>query len=398
MKRTLLSAIAVFTLVSMATAQVDLVNKASENATDAAKQGFQFTNLIDLSTTPVENQGASGTCWSYSANSFLESEMIKNGQAPIHLSKIYTVRQAYMEKANAYVAMQGGLSWGDGGEGHDVINMYAKYGTLPESVYTGLVNGKKINNFKGMQAKLKAILDSVVAIKGQIDPAAWRAEFQKVLDDSLGVVPASFQYNGKTYTPETFAKEVAHLDADNYVEFISQTTTPYYEKAMMMASDNWAYQWDYNIKPTDMTDIIDNALKNGYTVGWGTDVSEAYFSWPNGVAFVPKNALELQDKKLNLAQKNAIYNGDRTEMEITPELRQKGLEDYTTTDDHGMHIVGLAKNQDGKEFYIVKNSWGTKNDYKGFLYVSKAYVQYKTTSLLVNKKAVPKALAKKMSL
>ncbi|SEA19770.1 bleomycin hydrolase [Arachidicoccus rhizosphaerae] len=398
MKRTLLSAFAVLVTVSMATAQVNLVKKASENATDAAKQGFQFTNVIDLSTTPVENQGSSGTCWSYSANSFLESEMIKNGQAPVHLSKIYTVRNAYMEKAEAYVLMQGGLSWGDGGEGHDVINMYAKYGTLPESDYTGLVNGKQINQFGPMQKKLKALLDSVVATKGQIDPAAWRAEFKKILDDSLGAVPASFQYKGKTYTPETFAKEVAHLDADNYIEFISQTSTPYYKKAMMMASDNWAFQWDYNITPTDMTDVIDNALKNGYTVGWGADVSEPYFSWPNGVAFVPKNAEELEGKKLTRDEKSAIYNGDRTELVITPENRQQGLEDYTTTDDHGMHIVGMAKDQDGKEFYIVKNSWGTKNDYKGFLYVSKAYVQYKTTSLLVNKKSVPKNLAKKISM
>jgi len=398
MKRTLLSAFAVLVTVSMATAQVNLVKKASENATDAAKQGFNFTNVIDLSTTPVENQGSSGTCWSYSANSFLESEMIKNGQAPIHLSKIYTVRNAYMEKAEAYVLMKGGLSWGDGGEGHDVINMYAKYGTLPESDYTGLVNGKQINHFGPMQKKLKALLDSVVAAKGQIDPAAWRAEFKKILDDSLGVVPSSFQYNGKTYTPETFAKDIAHLDADNYIEFISQTSTPYYKKAMMMASDNWAYQWDYNVTPTDMTDVIDNALKNGYTVGWGADVSEPYFSWPNGVAFVPKNAEELEGKKLTRDEKAAIYNGDRTELVITPELRQQGLEDYTTTDDHGMHIVGMAKDQDGKEFYIVKNSWGTKNDYKGFLYVSKAYVQYKTTSLLVNKKAVPKSLARKINM
>lgn len=398
MKRTLLSAFAVTLLLTAANAQVDLVNKASENATDAAKQGFSFTNVIDLSTTPVENQGASGTCWSYSANSFLESEMIKNGQAPIHLSKIYTVRKSYMEKANAFVLMKGGLSWGDGGEGHDVINMYAKYGTLPEKDYTGLVNGKKINRFGPMQKKLKALLESVVETKGQIDPAAWKAAFKKILDDSLGKVPESFQYKGKTYTPESFAKEVAHLDANNYIEFISQTSTPYYQKAMMMASDNWAFQWDYNITPTDMTDIIDNALKSGYTVGWGADVSEPYFSWPNGVAFVPKNAPSLEGKKLTKSEKAAIYNGDKTELAITGAIRQQGLDDYTTTDDHGMHIVGLAKDQDGKEFYIVKNSWGTKNDYKGFLYVSKAYVQYKTTSLLVNKKAVPKKISKKIDL
>lgn len=398
MKKIFLSALAISATILAANAQVDLVKKASENATEAANKGFHFTNLIDLSTTPIENQGSSGTCWSYSANSFLESEMIKNGGDPIHLSKIYTVRHAYMDKANAFILMQGGLSWGDGGEGHDVINMYAKYGAIPESDYTGLVDGRKINRFGPMQKVLKNMLDSVTKIKGQIDPLAWKAAFKKVLDDSLGVVPQSFQYKGKTYTPETFAKEVVRINPDNYVEFISQNTTPYYKKAMMMASDNWAYQWDYNITPTDMTYIIDNALKHGYTVGWGADVSEPYFSWPNGVAFVPKNALTLEGKNLTRDEKAAIYNGDKTEMQITPENRQEGLEDYTTTDDHGMHIVGLAKDQDGKEFYIVKNSWGVTNQYKGFLYVSKAYVQYKTTSMLVNKNAVPKSLRRKMEL
>lgn len=396
MKRIFFTVFTMSTIIGVAKAQVDLVKKASENASNAAQQGFHFTNLIDLSVTPIENQGASGTCWSYSANSFLESEMIKNGKQPVHLSKMYTVRHAYQDKADAYVRMQGGLSWGDGGEGHDVVNMYAKYGAMPEEDYTGLVNGRKINHFDPMQQLLKGILDSVSKIKGQINPAAWKAEFDKVLDDSLGIVPQTFTYNGKTYTPQTFAKEVVGLDPNGYEEFISQTITPYYKKAMMMASDNWAYQWDYNVTPADLTDIIDNALKHGYTVGWGADVSEPYFSWPNGVAFVPKNALELEGKKLTPDEKAALYNGDRTEMEITPDIRQKGLDDYTTTDDHGMHIVGLAKDQDGKEFYIVKNSWGEKNDYKGFIYVSKAYVQYKTTSILVNKKAIPKSLKKKM--
>lgn len=383
---------------SFAQAQVDLVNKTSENATDAAKKGFQFKDVINVDRTEVQNQGASGTCWSYSANSFLESEMIKNGKQPVSLAKIYTARQSYIDKANTYVLMQGSVFYGDGGEPHDVINMYAKYGAIPESAYTGLVNGKTINSFGPMQKDLKKMLDSVVGIKGSINTAAWKAAFVKVLNDSLGPVPETFSYNGKSYTPHSFASEVVGINPADYEEFISQTNTPYYKKALMTVPDNWAFQWDYNVPIDDMIRMIDNALKNGYTVAWGADVSEPYFSWPNGVAFVPKNAEELVDKKLTKAGKDSLYNGDRTELVITPELRQKALENYTTTDDHGMQIVGLAKDQDGKEFYIVKNSWGTKNDYKGYLYVSKPYVQYKTTSFMLNKKAIPADIKKKMDL
>ncbi|MDE1191917.1 MAG: C1 family peptidase [Arachidicoccus sp.] len=396
MRKIFLSVFVISTVIGVAKAQVDLVNKTSETAGDTV-HGFKFTNIIDLSTTPIENQGRSGTCWSYSTNSFLESEMIKAGKTPVHLSKIYTARCQYTDKADRYVRFQGGIAWGDGGEPHDVVNMYAKYGILPEANYTGLVNGKSINNFDPMQQGLKHIIDSVSKAHGAIDPTAWKAAFQKILDDSLGVVPQSFTYNGKSYTPQTFAKEVVGLDPNNYEEFISENTHPYYQKALMECSDDWAFQWDYNITPTDITDIIDNSLKNGYTVAWGADVSEPYFNWmPFGVAFVPANAEDLSGRRLTLDEKKAIFNGSRKELNITPEIRQKGLDNLTTTDDHGMHIVGLAKDQDGTEFYIVKNSWGTTNEYKGFLYVSKAYVQYKTTSILVNKKAIPKAIAKKL--
>ena len=395
MKKFILSAF-IITAGIAANAQVDLVNKVSQNAADT--QNFRFVNLIDLSTTPIENQGASGTCWSYSTNSFLESEMIRKGKKPVHLSKIYTARCEYMDKANRYVLLQGGLSWGDGGEAHDVINLSAKYGIMPEEAYTGLINGNTINHFDPMQAELKAILDSVVKAPAPINPAAWRAQFKRVLDKYLGAVPQTFVYEGKTYTPQSFAKDVVGFNPNDYEEFISQTTSPYYQKALMEIPDDWAFQWDYNIKPTDIITIIDNALKNGYTVAWAADVSEPYFSWPNGVAFVPKNAQELEGKKLTLEEKHALFNGDRTEMEITPEIRQAAIENLTTTDDHGMHIVGLAKDQDGKEFYIVKNSWGEKNGYKGFLYVSKNYVLYKTTGILVNKNAIPKELRKKMNL
>ena len=248
-----------------------------------------------------------------------------------------------------------------------------------------------------MQGLLKSMLDAVVKNpSGSISPN-WKKAFAATLDAYLGPVPPMFVYQNKSYTPQTFAKEVVGIDANNYIEFISQTNTPYWQKAMMLAPDNWAFQWDYNIPPAAITDIIDNALKSGYTVAWGTDVSEPYFSWPNGVAFVPQTPASY-GKKLSPVQNRELFSGPKPEPEITPELRQTGLENGQTTDDHGMHIVGLSKDQDGKEYYIVKNSWGTSNEYKGYLHVTKAYVQLKTTAIMVNKNAVPKAIASKISM
>ncbi|WP_300599919.1 C1 family peptidase [Niabella sp.] len=376
-------------------AQDDLIKKISTNRSDST--GFRFTDIINLAVTPIENQGSSGTCWSYSTNSFLESEMIKAGRKPVPLAKIYTARRSYEDKADSYVKMNGAVSWGDGGEAHDVINMYAKYGAVPEEVYTGLLNGATSNNFSEMQAILKAMLDAVIKNPAGVLSPRWKKAFSATLDAYLGPVPAMFTYQNKSYTPQSFAKEVVGLDPNQYIEFISQNNTPYWQKAMMMVPDNWAFQWDYNIPPAAITDVIDNALKNGYTVAWGTDVSEPYFSWPNGVAFVPQNPMSYV-KNITAAQKKELFGGPKPEPEITAELRQTGIENGQTTDDHGMHIVGLSKDQDGKEYYIVKNSWGTGNEYKGYLHVTRAYVQLKTTSILVNKKAVPASVASKITM
>lgn len=380
-------------MFSTAYSQVDLVNKVINNKSDNAKDGFHFTTVVNAEVTPVENQGASGTCWSYSTNSFLESEMIKSGGPAIHLSPIYSARCAYLEKAINYVRMHGGVNWGDGGEPHDVINMYAKYGTLPESVYTGLNYGTKTNNFGEMMAVIKSMLDAIIkAPNGGTLTPNWKTAVKSVLDSYLGKVPESFDYNGKTYTPESFAKEIVKLNPDDYMEFISQTNTPYWKKAMMMVPDNWAFQHDWNIPMNDITTIMDYALKHGYTIAWGTDVSEKYFSWKNGIAYVPMQSYT----DMTPQERSTMFNGPKSEMTITPELRQKAFDDYQTTDDHGMQITGIAKDQDGKEWYIVKNSWGTHNDYKGYLYVSKDFVKYKTTSFLVNKNGVPNDILQKL--
>jgi bleomycin hydrolase len=375
-------------------AQDILVNSLKVNASDKSKESFKFTDVINLANTSVKNQGSSGTCWSYSGNSFLESEMIRIGKQPAEISQIFTARNAYVEKGKNYVRMHGAVTLGDGGSLHDVTNMLKKYGAVPQEVYTGLNYGTAKNKFAEMAALTEGLL--VAAVKnpnGELTPN-WIKAYEAVIDSYLGQVPQNFNYKGKNYTPQTFAKEVVGLNADEYVEFSSYSNVPYYTKTMLMVPDNWSFDMIYNVRLNDMTDIIDNALKNGYTVAWATDVSEKSFSWKNGIAYVPTKKVD----EMTPEEKENMFNGPKPEMEITEELRQKAFDNYQTTDDHGMHIVGVSKDQDGKEYYIVKNSWGATNDYKGYLYVTKNFIKYKSTALMVNKGAIPAAIAKKMGI
>lgn len=392
LKNTIL--LAALALPTMLMAQDDLVKKIEGNKSDSAKKKFVFKEVLNVTNTSVKNQASSGTCWSYSTNSFLESEMIRAGKQPVELAQIYSARWVYMEKAEAYVRMHGALEWGDGGECHDVINMYAKYGAVPQEVYTGLHYGTTKNKFGEMQAVLKGMLDAVVKNpNGKLTPV-WKKAFEAVLNTYLGEVPENFTYKGKEYTPKSFAKEMVGINPKDYVELSSYTNAPYYKKMMLMVPDNWSFAKVYNVKLPDVTASIDYALKHGFTVAWAADVSEKYFSWKNGVAFVPEKDWDDMDD----SEKKYIFDGPKTERKITPEIRQAAFDNYETTDDHGMHIVGIAKDQNGKEYYIVKNSWGDKNDYKGYLYVSKAYVQYKTTAFLLNKNGLPPDVREKLDL
>lgn len=375
-------------------AQDDLVKKLENNKSDSSKKKFVFTDIINLEKTSVKNQGSSGTCWSYSTNSFLESEMLRMGKKPVDIAEIFTARCVYTEKADFFVRMHGAVSWGDGGSCHDVINMYEKYGAVPQTVYSGLNYGTTKNKFGEMQSILKGMLDAVVKNpNGKLTPN-WKAAFEAVMDVYLGKYPNNFIWNGKEYTPKSFAKDVVGINPADYIELSSFSDKPYYEKTTLMVPDNWSWDKVYNIRMNEMTDIIDNALENGYTVAWATDVSEKYFSWKNGVAFVPEKEWEDMEEE----EQKKLFDGPKEERKITAKLRQEAFDNYSTTDDHGMHIVGLAKDQTGKEYYIVKNSWGEKNDYKGYLYVTKNYVKYKTTAFLLHKKGIPTDIRKKLDI
>ncbi|MGE8293815.1 MAG: aminopeptidase, partial [Sphingobacterium sp.] len=271
-------------------AQDNLINALKANQNDNSKSGFTFTEVINLGNTSIKNQGSSGTCWSYSGNSFLESEMIRMGKKPVEISQIYTARNTYLDKARTYVRLHGGLSLGEGGQFHDVLNSFRKYGTMPQSAYTGLHYGTTVNNFGEMTSMLDAMLGSIVKGKG-LTPN-WEKAYTAAMDSYLGEVPEKFDYNGKSYTPRTFADQVIGINPDDYVGIASVTDHPYYSQFVLLIPDNWSFDRFYNVQMNDLTDIIDNALQKGYTVAWATDVSEKGFSWKNGIAYVPEKPFE----------------------------------------------------------------------------------------------------------
>ena len=371
-------------------AQDELIKKVIGNASLNSK--FQFTDVVNVENTSVKSQGSAGTCWSYSGNSFLESEMIKNGKAPVDLAEIFAARNVYLGKARNYILFNGNMGLGDGGETHDVMNMLRKYGAMPQQAYTAEDYGKGVVKSDEFQAKFKEILDAYIKDTNPSKGASWVTDINNYMDEKLGKLPETFNYAGKTFTPKTFAKEVVGINPDDYIEFSSYKDNPYYQKMILPVPDNWSYDSVYNVPMRELTDIIDYALTKGYSIAWSSDVSEPYFSWRNGVAEVP----DMDIYNITPEQKKTLFDGPIKEKEVTEDLRLEGLYTLTTTDDHAMQIVGLAKDQNGKEYYKVKNSWGETNDYKGYLYVTKAFVQLKSTGILLNKAGIPKSTKSKI--
>ena len=372
----------------------------SQQQTDS---GYVFTDVIRLPATSVKDQHASGTCWAFSTVSFLESEMMRNGvklEDVPDLSEMFVVRKVYEQKAKKYIRMHGTIEFGGGGAFYDVLWVLKNYGMMPEKAYTGLHYGKKKHNHHELDKVLKAYVD---ALKDENElTTAWFQGYNGILDAYLGKVPEKFTYKGKEYTPRSFADNVVKLNADDYVSITSYTHHPFWTQFAIEVPDNWQWSLSYNVPMEDMVRIVDNALKNGYTVAWGADVSEPYFSYKNGVAVVPDlpmpDLVVTERRRWERSDKSSKYHLDKPgkEKKITQEMRQDAFDRFATTDDHGMHIIGLAKDQNGTEYYIVKNSWDTSNKYDGYIYVSKAYFEYKTMNFVVHKDAIPADLRKKM--
>ena len=348
--------------------------------------GYQFTTTVDIEASEVKSQDKTGTCWSYSTASFLESEIIRMGKPKMDLSEMYVVRHVYPAKANKYIRMHGSSNFGEGSLGHDLIDAVASYGIVPNEVYSGLKNGNNYHNHAEMSAVLKAMLDSYISQKNL--SSQWSHAYNAVLDTYLGEVPESFKYNGKSYTPISF-RDYLGIRTEDYISISSFTHHPYYKPFIVEVPDNWSNGSFYNVMLDDMVEITKNAIRKGYTIEWDTDVSNKGFNSKVGIAIEAENTSDINFETIN------------KEKIVSAEMRQENFDNYTTTDDHLMHITGLAKDQNGAVYFIVKNSWGTnrgQKGYEGYIYVSESYFRMNTISILLHKDGVIKSMAKKLKI
>ena len=370
------------------------------------EKAYEFTAVKDLPATSVKNQYRSGTCWSFSGISFLESELLRLGKGEFDLSEMYIVRCTYIEKAKKYVRMHGTVNFAGGGQFHDVLNMIDEYGMMLEKDYPGIQGDEKNHIHGEMDAVLKAYVDAVIKNKNKKLTKYWLKGFEGILDAYLGPVK-DFVYNGKTYNPKSFATDVIGLKMSDYVNISSYSHHPFYTQFGIEIQDNWAWGHVYNVPLNELMDIIKYSFEKGYTVAWATDVSEKGFSWKNGIAVASSRDYEELDgmeegkwSDMNKAEKEAYlynWNAPGPEKVVTQEMRQQAFDNYQTTDDHGMHFTGMAKDQHGTTYYKTKNSWGLKTSpYAGYLYASEAFVMYKTMCVMVHKDSIPKSIRKKL--
>lgn len=369
------------------------------------QEGYVFTLVKENPVTSVKDQNRSGTCWAYSGLALIESELLRTGKGKFDLSEAWIYRHAYTEKADRYVRLHGAGTFSEGGAFQDIPYIIKKYGIVPEEVYRGLNYGSDKPDFTEVTPVLDGFIKPLA--KAKTLSSAWKQGLEGLLDTYFGKCPEKFTYKGKEYTPITFAESLG-LNWDDYIEIGSYTHHPFYETFMIEVPDNWLHAQIYNVPLDEMMQIMDEAIMNGYTIGWGADVSEKGFSWKDGVAIVPdeeKRDLSGTEKekweKLTAKEKAAAaysFDGTAKEKQITQELRQKGYDSFQTTDDHGMQIVGIYKDQNGNKFYKVKNSWDATGKYDGYFYASEAFVRYKTIDYQVNKNALSPEMKSKLKI
>ncbi len=371
-------------------------------------EGYRFTDETTVRTTPVKDQHRSGTCWCFSTMTFLEDEIIKAGGPELHLSEMWIVRHSFMDKAEKYVRLHGKLNFAEGGAAHDVTEGIRAHGIVPFEVYSGLNYGTEKPDFHELTKVLTAYLDAVISAAertGRPLSTAWKRGYNAILDEYFGPVPEKFTYDGKEYTPAGFAASLP-IDLGDYVALSSFTHHPFYRPFIIEVPDNWMWASVWNLPLDEMMSVIDNALAAGHTIAWGTDVSEKGFSRTKAIGIVPEADLDGMDAteaekwgKLTPAEKEAaLYKFDKPGKErvITQEMRQEAYDNYETTDDHGMVIVGTAVDQAGNRYYKVQNSWDARPPYDGYWYFSRPFVEYKTMDIMVNRNAVPKEIRKKL--
>lgn len=368
-----------------------------------------FTTIKANPITSIKDQNRSGTCWAYSTLSFLESEILKNSGKTYDLCETFVVSHTYMDRAVKTVRMHGDVSFSQGGSAYDPIYCLQNYGICPEEAMAlpGTPIGDSLNNYNEFFTVMTPYVEALAKSSAKKLTPAWKKGLQGIIDAYIGEKPTEFEYEGKKYTPKTFTESLG-LNLNDYVSITSYTHHPFWKPFVVEVQDNWRWHQSYNVPIEELTRIIDNAIMEGYTIMWGGDVSEDGFTRKGlGIAYDAKLVQNLSGSdaarwlRLPATKKSEKYDSlgvNAPELVPTQEMRQEAYDNWETTDDHGMHIYGIAKDQNGREYYMVKNSWGEYGDYKGTWYMTKAFVTYKLMDMMLNKNALPKDIRKKLGI
>ena len=350
---------------------------------------YKFTPVNDIKVTPVKNQAKTGTCWCFATVSFLEAELIRQGKGEYDLSEMFVVRNNYQTRLFDNYLRRGKGNINPGSICHMAINEIKKNGIMPESAYCGINYDSPTHNHGEMTTYMKALAAEAINMKNQ--SPQYDKLMKSLFDIYMGEVPETFEYNGKTYTAKSFAEAIGLTNLDDYVEITSLSHHPFYEMVTLEVPDNWDNQKLQNVPLEDFIAIIDNALKNGYTVAWDGDLASGEYNHNRGIAICPE-----PENLAEAAKLEKIF----PERVVTQENRQSDFEHFKTVDDHVMHITGLFKDQNGNYFYKTKNSWGSgrNEEMGGYLYMSRSYVMMRAISIMVHKDGIPKDIRKKMGI
>lgn len=393
-----------FLSVSLAAVMMLSLSAFTPAQAKGKKDGFVFTTKVEVPITSVKNQNRSSTCWSFSALAFFESELLRMGKGEYDLAEMFVVHHTMIDRAEKSVRLHGDVSFSPGGSFYDAVYCWKHYGIVPQEAMPGIRYGEMLPVHNELDAVAGAYVEAIAKGNWKKLTPVWKEGLVGIYDTYLGECPEKFSYQGKEYTPKSFAAELG-LNMDDYVSIGACLHHPLYDEFVVEVPDNWRWALSYNVTMDEMIAIIDNAINTGYPVAWGSDVSETGFTRQGIAVAVDESGSDLtgsdaarwvglskEDKKKELTAK------PMPEIEVTPELRQKAYDNWESTDDHGMMIYGIAEDQNGKPYYMVKNSWGTNNTYKGTWYASKAFVAYKTINILVHKDAIPAEIKEKIKL
>lgn len=397
-------------ILTLALAAVIATGANAEEKKDSVNKNKPvFTVVKENKITSIKDQSRSGTCWAYSTLSFFESEILRNTGKTYDLCENFVASKTYMDRAIASVRMHGDISFSQGGSSYDPLYCAINYGLCPEEAMPapGTPQGDSLNNFDEFFNVMTPYVEGIAKSNSKKLTPAWKKGLQGILDAYLGECPQEFTYEGKKYTPQSFAQSLG-LNWDDYVSISSFTHHPFWKPFVVEVQDNWRWKQSYNVPLDDMMRIIDNAVNEGYTIMWGGDVSEDGFTRKGlGIAYDTKKVQSMAGSdadrwlRLSATEKNQKFDSlgiNAPEIVPTQEMRQEAYDNWETTDDHGMHLYGIAKDQNGREYYMVKNSWGEFGDYKGTWYMTKAFIAYKTMDFMVNKNALPSDIRKKLGI